>query len=489
MLQIFFSHMCMMLATKRTPLALITDPDAPTQAAKTIAFHLFITFIQDCKDLVINYIQGDIKQALQTNQDAPVYEHAKRRQRASKSWEKTLFALAWNTDDQPRGATYADLMTVLSDRHDEPLKQLVHARDSWSYEKLAGLLLQMGKSPNPTISAPVVSNGCFINALPVALKYIRSHFTGQDNADYWIIRLFSVVMKTMHIHFIPWKLEGQRTRAVQPTIWMILKKAPSETNQGPQDTPMTVEEATQEQAQVMADKDPSAPWSIPENLYQMRDFWKKINLPDDCDVQNASLGKLRNVPKATYVCKTYDYVHEKYTGENWIHHMALVWAILFSRVAPHLFFPKDTNIPQVTDSSVVTNAIRNMPWVSGTSASHKGTTAPKPLVTMFMTAIIGFLDERSPFAQYLNSHHNHQGKPWTDKHGRFSMFQWRTMYLTFLNAWYRDKRDSCNQLYSYGFSQSHHIRSHGEQQIQSELDIFTEEGIEPALSEDNGIFE
>jgi hypothetical protein len=39
---------------------------------------------------------------------------------------------------------------------------------------------------------------------------------------------------------------------------------------------------------------------------------------------------------------------------------------------------------------------------------------------MVTTALIEYLDSRTPFAQHLEKNKNVQGKAWTDKHGMMS---------------------------------------------------------------------
>lgn len=409
----------MMVATKRAPLEWIKDADQHTRAAKTIAFQLFIIFIQDCKDLVTSHVQTSIKNGLKDPKQM-TSDHAKRRQQTLKSWEKTVFALAWNTDNLPNGATYGQLMTILSDNPAVPLKQLDTSEQSWTYEVLARHIFTIGTATTPIVSAPILSNGAFLNALPVAIKYIRDQRTsGAEKLDEWIIRLFAVMMKNMHIHFVPWKKNTKGAKAVQATHWMMIKRASTErgnalgsgSGSGPQEDDSQV-------ARNIADKNSSAPWCIPQHLHMMGSLWNKVVLPTDWDLKHACLGNLRQKSEAKYVCDTYDYTHQAYDGTNWVHHMALVWGILFSRVAPFVFFPKNSAIPRIENATAVTEGIRRLPWVAGTSKYHKGTTAPKPYVTMMTTAIIGFLDDNSPFSKHMNDNCYQQGAPWTNKHGK-----------------------------------------------------------------------
>ena len=168
----------------------------------------------------------------------------------------------------------------------------------------------------------------------------------------------------------------------------------------------------------VANEDRSAPWVVPENLHSMGPLWRKEVLPDDWKIRYASVDGLEGSSDGKYVYETYEYVSRAYTGTSWMHHMGLIWGIFFSEVAPYLCFPKDGSIRKSERSQGLTKGIRELPWVRPATKHHKGVTAPRPLLTMFTTAVIGFLDNKSPLHKHLTGHGNRLGKVWTDKHGK-----------------------------------------------------------------------
>jgi hypothetical protein len=62
-----------------------------------------------------------------------------------------------------------------------------------------------------------------------------------------------------------------------------------------------------------------------------------------------------------------------YDGNIWWHHMAFVWALLWSRVTPFVFVEKSGPI-NGRNSTELTAAVRKLRWVEGASKSHKGVT-------------------------------------------------------------------------------------------------------------------
>ena len=145
------------------------------------------------------------------------------------------------------------------------------------------------------------------------------------------------MMKCLNIHFIPWKKNLKGAKAVQATHWMTIKRASSQiANAVPSESGL--QDMNSLVASQAADKNSSAPWCIPEHLHMMGSLWTKVVLPSDWDLKHTSLGNLQTKGDAKYVCDTYEYVHQHYDGSNWVHHMGLVWGILFSRVAPFVFF-------------------------------------------------------------------------------------------------------------------------------------------------------
>jgi hypothetical protein len=107
-----------------------------------------------------------------------------------------------------------------------------------------------------------------------------------------------------------------------------------------------VEEITQELAEKARDEDAGAEWDIPGQLYEMKELWMKRVLLTDWDIKHALLEMQRQQPEAEYVWRMYEFVEREYDGTYWKHHLALICGILVSRVAPMIFIPRNTELPQ-----------------------------------------------------------------------------------------------------------------------------------------------
>ena len=119
----------------------------------------------------------------------------------------------------------------------------------------------------------------------------------------------------------------------------------------------SIDDVIVQHAAAVAEQDGSAPWELPGKLYKMKGLWQKIVLPCDWDISHASLGNLRKKKDAAYVCNTHDFVEANYDGTRWIYHLALIMGILFSRVVPYVFWPKEEKITEITDTNLVTQDI------------------------------------------------------------------------------------------------------------------------------------
>lgn len=412
----FLAHLSMKLAASRPSLEWTMATNPKDTACRSILFHALAIFIQDCKTLVENHVRPLIARAI-ASEHPDEQELGLRRRKALKEWLNTFLALAWASGKQSKAQTYCCLMTIL---HSDPAAQPSHlnkSKDSWTYEVMAKHFWKIATNEGGTAEAPITSNGSFMTALPLAIRYIRTLRGISAETDTFLILEFAAMMRRMHIDFVPWKKSTRGARAAQPTEWMILHKGGGSASRSIQ-LPQSTDEIAQEVAEKARDEEPGVEWDIPGQLYDMNNLWKKQVLPTDWDIKHASLETQRQKAEAEYVWRTYEFVQKHYDGTFWMHHLALICGILFSRVAPLIFFPRNAPLPQTTSVQQLTKAIRDVPWTKNTAGSHKGMTAPKPFVTMVTTALIGFWDTRTEFYKHLQNSKGAQGESWTSKHGK-----------------------------------------------------------------------
>jgi hypothetical protein len=372
-------------------------------------------FVQDTKDLVGKAVATAIKRDIRSDDEAR-QEHGQRRKLALRAWNKCTHPLAWNEDGKGDNRTYALLVTILNQSHADPLQALTEVPTRLGYDQMALRIYNMGKSEDPAaVTAPVNKQGAFPHALPLAIQMIKRRTPSSQDPSVFTAGILEVMLRKMSIQFVPWHKPGPRSHAVQHDIWMVLERRPTRWNNKEGDhnsggiTPQTV--ATQ-----AAHSNASAPWKLPESLYKMGSLWQKTVLPVDWTLKMAALEEPTVKPGTEYVRDTYIYVQDHYDGSIWWHHMALVWAILFSKVTPFLF-PEKGSFIQGRNERELTTAVRKIRWIEGSSKFHKGVTASGPYIPMLSTTIIALLDKNSPLSQYISSNNNSFGKAWTDKHG------------------------------------------------------------------------
>lgn len=429
-LQNFFAHLCIAIVLKRPIAPFITGRDEVTAKAKSIAHYCLTVFIQDCKELVSTAVSKELEEQLQSTPDlAP---HISRRKKALAQWKKSDTPLAWHDHDKPDTATYNNLVLALAQDPDALNEGLLPSSDSWTYFLLAKHFMHVATFP-ARLSAPFSRKGFFINILPLALKELKHLVcTKESDSDSNICATLAYMMNKMKIHYVPWHrppVENQRgsaPRAVSHRHWMFLIRT---TGKGEQviPKPTGTMEKVKEIGRTAAMLDKSAPWSVPGQLEEMGPMWKKVVLPHEWQIKNASLGRVENLTDGKYVADTYRWVESTYNGELWKHHMGLVWAILYSAILPNIFCDKKLkdSIVNIKNELKLTQEIRRFPWIQTTCEMLKGITAREPYITMLSTMIIALLDNGSPLQEYLNDHKNAFGENWTSKHGMYISITYR----------------------------------------------------------------
>ncbi|KAF8624925.1 hypothetical protein AX14_011693 [Amanita brunnescens Koide BX004] len=244
------------------------------------------------------------------------------------------------------------------------------------------------------------------------------HFTPEGiTEEMFAAEIFATMLKKMEIHFLPWHCDpsgrpGRNFSKVDPQWWMTIDHTKSASTIHIQ---QPVAEASHAVALEVAAANAHVKWSIAGKLYQMQGLWKKTCRPDDWNIAHASLQAGDESSK--YVADTYEYVDSIFNGSKWQHHMALVWAILFSRVAPNISYRKLEKKPRDTSESTITKMIREMSWVPPESKHRKGITSPKPFVTMVSTMIIAVRDPNSPLYKEAEKRKGF-GNEWSQKHSK-----------------------------------------------------------------------
>ncbi|KIL64797.1 hypothetical protein M378DRAFT_178583 [Amanita muscaria Koide BX008] len=412
---VFFAHLAMAtLNSNHLPLFLRDSNDC-ISLANAIAYHALSLFIQDCKNLVSAAVSSSISN--QINSDDPVEVlHGKGRKEALAAWLKSSAPLSWTAGDSSQTRAYLQLLVILNEDHQRRPKPLQQARESWTYTMIAKRMLFM----KTAASAPVSPHGTFLPVIALAherMVLVACKKDDRDHPSVVVSDIFAKIMSKMNIHFVPWhKSDGTKTRAyaARHDWWLFLTSAPmAEINRSAPTEPQAPQDVLEEVLDLAMSLDPNAPWSLPPTLQEMGTFWNKKCLPSDWSLGNASIRNSKPEDPKHYIQATYEYVQKRYSATCWWHHMGLVWAILFSKAVPFVFFDKEERLC----AGPFTDAIRLLEWHKRKSKFHGGCSAPLPYITMVSTTIIALLEPDSPLSHYIKRHKNALGDPWTHKHG------------------------------------------------------------------------
>ncbi|KAM6490423.1 hypothetical protein JOM56_014096 [Amanita muscaria] len=342
---VFFAHLAMAtLNSNHLPLFLRDSNDC-ISLANAIAYHALSLFIQDCKNLVSAAVSSSISN--QINSDDPVEVlHGKGRKEALAAWLKSSAPLSWTAGDSSQTRAYLQLLVILNEDHQRRPKPLQQARESWSYTMIAKRMLFMTAA-----SAPVSPHGTFLPVIALAherMVLVACKKDDRDHPSVVVSDIFAKIMSKMNIHFVPWhKSDGTKTRAyaARHDWWLFLTSAPmAEINRSAPPEPQAPQDVLEEVLDLAMSLDPNAPWSLPATLQEMGTFWNKTCLPSDWSLGNASIRNSKPEDPKHYIQATYEYVQKRYSATCWWHHMGLVWAILFSKAVPFVFFDKEERL-------------------------------------------------------------------------------------------------------------------------------------------------
>ncbi|KIL55667.1 hypothetical protein M378DRAFT_17747 [Amanita muscaria Koide BX008] len=410
----FFAHLAMATINPQLLPTIFRGRNEQDSIAHAIAYHALSLLVQDCRSLVSTAVQSSINEQINSDEQV-VSSHGKARKQALSCWLKTSKPLAWTADDSVQTGGYVQLLFILNDNPHRRPTDLQKSNESFNYLTMSKRFLSISALPRPC--APISNGGAFRHVLPLAITRIRHIICKEDdpNFELAVAAIFAKMLKLMQIHFVPWHKadkEASRAYAVRHDWWLILDSCPM--TQINRMLPPEPQEVQEELADFVMQADPNAPWSLPKKLMDMGALWDKYTLPSDWSLEHASLPQTdADDLERHYVRATYEFVEINYNGRCWWHHMALVWGILFSRVAPHVFWSRKEKLA----SGDATQAIRGLAWTKGTSKYHGGCSAPLPYITMLSTTIIALLDPKSPLSIRVAENDNAFGKPWTHKHG------------------------------------------------------------------------
>jgi hypothetical protein len=370
------------------------------RAAKCVYASLF-TLITDSQQLVSKAVIATCKKDLKSD-DEQVQAAANKRIKILETWRKCPHPFAWD-DPGTQGMKPFKLLVQLLPDVDGLKNNLKKVR----YSEVAGTIVGWGKGEILETQAPLVKNGICPTTLRHTVPITHEMLAKNDAATK---KLWETGLEQLRINFLPWRGDGPNARVPKHEFWAVLQKSlgPILMFEAPE---LNDEEAADEIARTAAKEEPSAPWTVPDDICEMGPLWEKIVLPSDWSIKNASLHPSDN---HKYVSDAYYWVSRNFDGTKTEHRLGMVLGIMFSRVLPKISHPKNAQFENLSLDDL-NRAIRELPWIECTN--HKGFTSRAPFITMMSTYIICMLDEDSPLRKHLEENNNSFGIPWTEKHG------------------------------------------------------------------------
>ncbi|KAH7905349.1 hypothetical protein BJ138DRAFT_1118552 [Hygrophoropsis aurantiaca] len=273
--------------------------------------------------------------------------------------------------------------------------------------------------------APFIKGGSAFSVFQVALAEITkvAAYKPPSKAHRaFVVDVLSDVCDHLKLHFVPWypnrrdNQSGRSSGVVVSNCWLKVGLASTSSNHPLAHSSLSLSESQDRQAAEAAEAahrgDERAAWQA--SLYTIQrlpEILNKSKLPLDWNIRNASVNN-----SEPYVKETYEFVSTHYNGSKPVHQLALICAIVVSRMIPQISQPKGLppNATGTGDTKTVTDAVRRTQWVEPNSKGYKDSL---PFLVMFSTFIIAMYEPESPLRKYIAGHGEALGPSWTDKHG------------------------------------------------------------------------
>jgi hypothetical protein len=397
---------------------LFPQEDPVLRAALVIANISLEFYFSDIKLFVISSVKADINTLIESD-DPLDHQLAKQRQKDLKHWQDFDHPLSYRH--------YLDLCRIINPSGTSlppsSAGQLV-------LKSFCASLVDLGRARKKH-GAPFIKDGSFQSVLPCAIKRLTTYAIrlGASPKPY-ITDVFLRCWRVHHANFIPWSPVHDNTRSGRPITTVVYNAWASfggvtldinPTSLRPNEARNVATIANRDKA---LEDDADSPWTTGD--LKIQDIHTILNRrvnPDDLKQPSFPT----NAP-ITYVEKTYTHVRLHLSPEKPLHQLALIIAIVFSKLAPTLFTKK----PSIPNSNALLNYsstkeyLDTLPWQA---RSGKGITQRSLLVTMVTTYIIALYDDFSPLREYFDIH-KQLGSPWTEKHSAQQFF---------LSSYYKSK--------------------------------------------------
>ena len=275
-----------------------------------------------------------------------------------------------------------------------------------------------------TIHPPLWTECSTRNILPIVLKHLlelSSHSSRIEQME-MASKVVSYVLHHRKVFFVPWTSSrdsqvGRRSRTISHKFWILL----STPNQfmshsslaSSLDRHILPSSPSKSSTQRTILLDPNGEWdSRSIKIYQLHSILHKRSLPSTWDITQVP------IEHNNFIYDTYEWVRNHADLSKPNHQLALLVAILFTRIGNQLGFKKDDtlNFKSLTIHPLNT-AIRSLEWVPLSRRRYAANASLE--TTMLATYIIAFFKSISPLHIYLQQNNNRLGDRWTALHSEF----------------------------------------------------------------------
>jgi hypothetical protein len=366
-------------------------------------------YCEDVKTMVIKDAKISIADQKSSDEDTD-RSASRQRQKALKEWS--------NMDHPLKGDAYSTIARMISANAvqiPEASPPKLHRKD------FIPALVTSGRKTKVN-GWRFISGGFFQHILPLALELIDQYANQmQLNEDELAWHVFTTAFITLHVNLLPGPppTTGPGAQFTVPRWdrWSTFFGSGSRLIIHPTDARQRRTAMLQQrQDEVMANDQDSEWFACGITLQDIATVFNRTQRPADFlapeDIDD----------KPGYIRDTYQYVYESLDFTKPLHMFALIYALVTINHVPAVFvdIPDKVNDSDLASVDKTKAFLQGLSWFDKTKVK-RGTTQKDIFLTMVVTLIISFYDEKSPLRDY-HKKNKKLGNDYTKKHGTIIVF-------------------------------------------------------------------
>ncbi|KAH0825872.1 hypothetical protein J3R83DRAFT_7741 [Lanmaoa asiatica] len=365
-------------------------------------------YISDVKNLVIQGVMAEIRPHVESD-DLDEKAHAVARKKALETWNAQEHPLSYSDVVLP----YLLRAVVPQQRGNGELTQSAEGRQSRAW--FAAEVFKQCTNSTLRRRPPFIQDGDFKPVMRAAIlettKWMQRSGLPDNDITTQIKDAIVYACDILEISHIPWSANGSASTKVMHNVYRSIGLA------APQTDPTNSIFTTQESGHLhalrtsvqMIREDPRGKFYILEiRLTGFATILHKSIAPVELSVDNAGLEKGSDIIRDLYARTI-----RAYDGNNPIHQLALLCALILAELAPNVFAQKDHPRPVPDDQARLKLYVAALDW---STRQRKGITQRSGFIVAGTVFFISWLDRQSPFralggedVKTCNAKHGHKG--------------------------------------------------------------------------------